>query len=134
MKKLFTLLIIATLVSCSLDDGTNFHYELLPVHSVTLPTEFKRDSLYEIPFKYNRPSTCYGFDNFYYYREANIRTIAINAVVVEQTNCETPTTNPVTVKLNFIPTTEDSYIFKIWKGKDANGQNIFEQKEIPVIP
>ncbi|WP_136667651.1 hypothetical protein [Flavobacterium sp. H122] len=121
-------------ISCTIDDGVDFHYELLPVDSVELPDEFKRDSIYEIPFKYSRPTTCYAFDGFYYRREANVRTIAIGTIVFEQNNCRPPTTNPLTAVLYFKPTVENSYIFKIWKGKDTNGQNIFEETEIPVIP
>jgi hypothetical protein len=40
---------------------------------------------------------------------------------------------PSEVSFNFYVTNTGSYIFKFYKGEDANGQNIFEEVEIPVI-
>lgn len=123
-----------TSMSCSNDDGNNFHYEYIPVDSVVLPSEFKKDSIYELPFKYVRPTTCHFFDGFYYDRNSNIRTIAIVNGVVEQDNCTTAPINPMTEILRFIPTTEASYIFKLWKGEDSNGNDIYDEIEVPVVP
>lgn len=135
MKQIFIIiLVVIGFTSCNTDNDTDFHYELLPVESVTLPAEFKRDSIYEIPFQYIRPSSCHAINGFYYDKESNIRTVAIETIVFEQNNCTTAPINPLTVILNFKPTVENSYVFKLWKGKDANGQDIFEEIEIPVIP
>lgn len=129
------LILVIGLASCSSNDDTDkIQSELLPINSVTLPVEFKRDSIYEIPFEYIRPTTCHVFDGFYYKKETNVRIIAIATSVIEQSNCGPATVNPLTQILNFKPTIEDSYIFKIWKGKDSNNQDIFEETEIPVVP
>lgn len=136
MKKLMFFLILATtIIGCSKDDDTTqVHYEYVPVDSAQLPTEFKRDSIYELPFKYVRPTTCHFFDGFYYDRNSNVRTVAIVNGVFEQDNCTPATVNPLTEILRFKPTTEDSYIFKLWKGEDTNGNDIYDEIEIPVVP
>jgi hypothetical protein len=54
--------------------------------------------------------------------------------VIEQDNCKGVTVNPLEKFLSFKPTTESSYVFKIWKGKDTNGNDVFEEIEIPVVP
>lgn len=137
MKQFLLLLGFAIIFAgCSMgeDDKPKFHLELLPIDSAVLPLEFKKDSIYELPFNYIRPSTCHIYEGFYYERNLNIRTIAIQTSVIEQDNCTTATVNPITQILQFKPTTETSYIFKLWKGKDANGLDIYEEITIPVIP
>jgi hypothetical protein len=136
MKK-YALLLLTLVVFCGCspdDNNPNFHLELLPVESATFPAEFVRDSIYEIPIRYNRPTSCYVYEGLYYYRELNKRTIAIQTSVLEQDNCTTAVQNPVEEILKFKPTTEDSYIFKLWKGKDASGVNIYQEITIPVVP
>jgi metal-dependent HD superfamily phosphatase/phosphodiesterase len=136
MKKILLLLgVTFTIISCSVaDDNTKFHLELLPVKSADLPATFKKDSLYELSIQYVRPSTCHIFDGFYYDKNANKRTIAIQTTVVEQNNCTDAPVNPLTEILEFIPTTESSYIFRLWKGRNANGVDVYDEVEIPVVP
>lgn len=135
MKKIVLLMTLVGLWSCSHDDEfDNYHPEYLPIESATFPTELKKDSVYEIPLQYIRPSTCHVYEGLYYSKNSNTRTIAVATTVLEQSNCVTAPVNPLTVILNFKPTTETSYIFKLWKGEDANGQDIFEETEIPVVP
>jgi hypothetical protein len=135
MKKFLLLFAVAiTFIGCSLDDDNpKFHLELLPVESATLPDEFKRDSVYELPIKYIRPSTCHIFEGFYYEKNENVRTVAIQTSVVEQDNCVSASTEPITEILKFKPTTGESYIFKFWKGEDESGEDIFEEIEVPVV-
>jgi hypothetical protein len=138
MKKVLLLLAtVISLASCSLgtDDGLKFHTELLPIESADLPDEFKKDSVYDLPFTYIRPSTCHLFEGFYYAKDMNVRTIAIHTSVIEQGGCTTPTVNPITEILQFRPSESyNSYIFKLWKGENESGEDIFEEIEIPVVP
>lgn len=136
MKKLVLLIIVIfSIISCNTDVPENkFHLELLPIDSTILPVEFKKDSVYELPFDYIRPSTCHIFEGFYYKKESNVRTIAIQTTVLEQNNCTVATVNPITEILKFKPTTETSYVFKLWKGTDGNGADVFEEITIPVVP
>ena len=136
MRNCWLLVLVAIgFISCNTDvEGDKFHLELLPIDSAILPLEFKKDSIYELPFKYIRPSTCHVFEGFYYERNLNVRTIAIQTSVLEYDNCVSAAVNPITEILKFKPTTETSYIFKLWKGKDANDVDIYEEITIPVIP
>ena len=135
MKKFVLLIVIAlSVISCSKEvEEDKIHPELLPIDSVVLPVEFKKDSLYELPFNYIRPSTCHIFEGFYYEKSSNVRVIAIRTTVLEQNNCEPATINPRTEILRFKPTTEASYVFKLWK-ETINGTDVFEEIEIPVVP
>lgn len=137
MKKYLLLLLVAfSFFNCDLgdDDNPKFHLELLPIASATLPAEFKRDSIYKLPIQFNRPTNCHIYDGFYYEKNKNERIIAVQTSVVEQNGCGTMLVNPMEKVLTFKPTVETSYIFKLWKGKDGNGADIFEEFEIPVIP
>ena len=137
MKKIVLIFAgIFLLVRCSPGDENNpkFHLELLPVHSSTFPTQFTKDVEYEIPIQFVRPSNCHVFEGFYYDKSLNTRTVAIQSSVLEQGNCIVTPQPPSTQILRFKPTTETSYIFKLWKGVDASGADIYEEITIPVIP
>ena len=134
MKKIVLLtLFLFTLVGCSIDDDQpNYSYEVLPIDSYTLPQSFTLGQTYEIKLKYIKPSNCHSFQGIYYDKELNIRTIGIQTTVLESTDCKPLTTEPIEVSFNFYVTNTGSYIFKFYKGEDANGENIFEEVEIPV--
>ncbi len=133
MKKLLSILILyVTLTACSLGNDTpNYHYEVLPVDSFTLPPSFKMGETYVIKVKYKRPSDCYFFDGFYYDKDLNTRTIGVQTRVLDN-NCPAKVSDPVEVTFKFYVINNGSYIFKFYKGEDANGTNIFETVEIPV--
>ena len=58
MKKLILLVSLLFLFnSCQLDEN-NFTVEILPVHTVEMPTEFTLGEVYEITMEYYRPSNC----------------------------------------------------------------------------
>ncbi len=135
MKKL--ILAIFTLVfitSCSVDDSNSpkYHYEILKVDSFIVPAFFTLGETSVITVKYKSPSTCHYFDGFYYERDLNKRLIAIQSRVLQGSTC-LPLTDVVVEKtFNFKATSNGSYIFKFYKGVDANGADIFEDIEIPV--
>jgi hypothetical protein len=134
MKKIVLLtLFVLTLVGCSIDDDQpNYSYEVLPIDSYTLPESFTLGETYEIKLKYKKPSNCHSFQGIYYDKELNIRTIGIQTTVLESTDCTPLTAEPIEVSFKFYVTNTGSYIFKFYKGEDANGENIFEEVEIPV--
>jgi hypothetical protein len=137
MKKLLLILLTINLFfSCSTDkdDKPKFHLELLAVHSSVFPAEFKKDVTYEIPIRFVRTNSCMSFNRFYYEKNLNFRTIAIEVAVLEQSNCAQGALEPNEQILKFIPTTETSYVFKLWKGKDNLGADIFEEITVPVVP
>jgi hypothetical protein len=135
MKKIVLFLSIVFLItSCSpVDDGPNVHYETLPIEDVVVPDSFMLGETYPIGIKYYRPTSCHGFNGFYYDKELNIRTIAVQSRVVESTTCTTLTNDLVEDVLYFKVTSNGSYIFKFWQGKDAQGQDMYLEIEVPVI-
>ena len=134
MKKLIALsLALFLFASCSLDDDSpNYSFEILPIESVDIPDEFTLGEVYPITVSYFRPSTCHAFKEFYYLRENNERTVATINYVFENGNCDTLTNELVEATFNFIVTSNGSYIFKFWQGEDANGEDQYLIKEVPV--
>ena len=123
-------LMVVFIFSCSIsDDGSqDIYYELLPVETATLPDEFHLGDTYEITLTYIRPSTCYAFNNIYYLKEGNQRTVAIVAYLVSgNNNCET-LNEEMETSFNFKATNSGSYIFKFWLG-DSNYQTVV----VPVV-
>lgn len=136
MKKLialFTLFFAVT--ACDLEsDNENIYFELLPVDSVIMPAEFHVNTENNITVKFLRPTSCHGFDSFYYAKDEFTRTVAIQSVVIVGNNGCTTLTNEVSEQiLQFKPIETGTYTFKFWKGKDSNGENIFEEYVIDVI-
>jgi hypothetical protein len=133
MKKIVSLLALFFLFnSCSPETNNYYLFELLPVHSVEIPTEFTLGEIYPIKVNYISPSTCHTFSSLYYVKDLNIRTIAIENAVLQGGNCEETPNNVVEYTFNFEVTSNGSYIFKFWQGKDANGENIYLEYEVPV--
>ena len=130
MKKLvflaMTLLLIA---SCDLnDDSVNYSFDVLPVESVDIPDEFALGETYPIKVYYNRPSSCHAFNDFYYRKENNERTVAIIAVDYDRSDCEDLEDELTSSTINFNVTGNGSYIFKFWQG----GNN-YMVVEVPVV-
>ena len=134
MKKFIILSILATIMlSCSTDDdAVSYGFEVLPIESVDIPDEFTLGETYPITVTYNRPSTCHFFRDFYYAKENNERTVAVVNTVIAQNDCEDLTDTETTATFNFQVTSNGSYIFKFWQGKDANDENVFLEIEVPV--
>lgn len=133
MKK-FALFFIAilTMNSCNIEDSSpKFHYEILPIESYTVPQSFVLGQTYPIKVKYKKGTNCNQFQGFYYEKNLNVRTVAIQTLVAENTTCTIDTTS-VEVSFNFYVTSNGSYIFKFFKGVDEVGNDLFHEVEIPV--
>jgi len=120
--------------SCTPDNGPSYTLELRPIVSVDIPTEFTLGQTYPITVHYSRPTTCHIFNQLYYDKNLNVRTIAVECAVQESNNCQDLTgTNAVgDYTFNFYVTSNGSYIFKFYQGKDASGNSIFLEYEVPV--
>ena len=135
MKKILSLLVLFFIFNaCSTDNGNNFSFELLPITTVDIPTEFTLGQTYPITVHYNRPTTCHYFNNLFYDKYLNTRTIAVESAVEERNNCHDLSAADAadSYTFNFYVTSNGSYIFKFYQGKDANGNDIFLQYEVPV--
>lgn len=134
MKKIFFLLLIAiSFSSCSVDDGNDFYYEILPVESVDMPEEFVLGETYEITVTYLRPTTCHVFNNFYYESELNQRTVAIVTTVYQNNDCLPLIDEQVEATFNFMVNSNGTYVFKFWQGEDENGNDLYYIVEVPVV-
>lgn len=136
MKKIvFFLILISSFLSCSTDDDNpSYTYKILPVDSYTVPTSFTLGQTYEIKLKYRKPTSCHIYQGIYYDKNLNTRTIAIQTAVQNDQVCTLDIPPISEVSFNFMVTNTGSYIFKFYKGKDADGKDIFESVEIPVVP
>lgn len=135
MKKIVLFVVLITsLISCSVDnDNTTYTHSVLPVESYVVPASFTLGETYEIKLKYQKPSSCHIYQGIYYDKNLNTRTIGIQAAVQDNQACTTELPPISEVSFNFIVNNTGSYIFKFYKGEDANGVNIFEEVEIPVV-
>ncbi len=136
MKKIIALFCVFLMVSsCSLDhDKGTISFEVLPVDSYVMPAEFHVNTENNIVIKFLRPTTCHGFDSFYYVKEGFTRTVAIQSYIYEQNSeCVTLNNQIIEKTLHFMPSETGTYTFKFWKGKDTNGVDVFEEVVIDVI-
>jgi hypothetical protein len=137
MKKIaLFLVLVVTLFSCTTDnnDRENFNFDILPVESYILPESFKLGETYEIKLKYQRPTSCHIYQGLYYDKNLNTRTIAIQTATKANQVCTLELPPLSEVSFNFLVTATGSYIFKFYKGNDADDKNLFESVEIQVIP
>lgn len=135
MKKLISLFAILFLFNaCTPDDGDSYNLELRPIISVDIPTEFTLGQTYPITVHYSSPTSCHFFNQLYYEKDLNVRTIAVESAVLQSGNCHelTGTDAIADYTFNFYVTSNGSYIFKFYQGKDENGENIFLEYEVPV--
>ena len=133
MKKIFSLIVLFLLIcSCSSDDRTDFLFQILPIESVDIPDEFTLGETYQITLHYKRPTTCDYFNKIYYIKELNVRTVVVENIVEQRNNCQTLTDEIEDYTFNFLVTSNGSYIFKFWQGKDSDGNNLYLEYEIPV--
>ncbi len=135
MKKLIVALGILIFSSCSISDDSDYNYavynEILPVESAEVPDEFIVNEVYDISLTYINPSSCHYFNDIYYSKDSNIRTVAVVSTVYPDDNCEVTETE-YTTSFNFKPTETGSYIFKFWQGENDEGDDDYLVIEVPV--
>lgn len=134
MKKIVSLIALIFLFNaCSPGEGTEYNFELLPISSVDIPTEFTLGQTYPITVHFSYPTSCHYFNQLYYDKNLNVRTIAVESAVAQRSNC-VPTPGDVgEYTFNFYVTSNGSYIFKFYQGKDESGNDIFLEYEVPVM-
>jgi hypothetical protein len=135
MKKIISLIVLFFLFnSCTTDNGPSYSLEFLPIGSVDIPTEFTLGETYPITVYYNRPTTCHYFNGLYYDKNLNTRTIAVESVVEYRDNCQDLSAADAmdSYTFNFYVTSNGSYIFKFYQGKDDSGNDVFLEYEVPV--
>jgi len=131
-KVLFVIFSLILFVSCSDNDETNFHYELLPVEDAIVPEEFVYGEIYFITVKYNRPDDCYIYSDVLYEYDFDARNIAVISTVIDDRNCDILNTEEeLTFRVHALQSSP--YIFRFWQGDDENGDPIYLIIEVPVV-
>lgn len=137
MKKfIFLCLISVFAVSCSVSDndsGINYYFEFLPIETADVPDTMVLNETYQINVTYYRPSTCHSFNDFYFQKNGNERTVAVINRVIESDNCEDLADDLVEVSFNFVCLYSGSYVFKFWQGLDDNDNDLYYEVEVPVV-
>ena len=139
MKKIVFLLLVGLAFTCSTNDDDEFEdfgYDILPIKSIEFPEVLVSGQIYDITYTYEVPSTCHIFNDLYYTASDNERTVAVINIVLEDSDpsrCEE--LNDVIEERFFrfyVTQTTGFYIFKLWQGRDENGDDIYDEYEIPV--
>jgi ABC-type uncharacterized transport system auxiliary subunit len=133
MLKKITILcfVIVVLSSCSNDNEPSYTYEFLTIDEAIVPASFKFGERDTIAIKYTLNNGCYSFDNLYYEYQDTARIVAVRALLSLEDVC---TENIRQEEYKFVVnvTQKEDYLFKFWKGKDSNGESIFEEIVVPV--
>jgi hypothetical protein len=139
MKKIVALCAaLVVLVSCSMDnDVQDFDIAFVPVISVDAPEVVVPGQTSYFNLYYRRPNDCYFVNSFDYHAEGNIRTVALQAIVVEDNNCmslETAEAESIQMPFECPPNyVNEIYIFRFYSGPGtASAGNTLEYTEIEV--
>jgi hypothetical protein len=134
MKKILLLLFVAFIQSsCSLNNDSDRSFILLPVESVVMPATFTVGNISTIKVYYKRPTDCHIFDGFFINVDQFTRTIAIQSVLLNSSNCQPDDTSVFQVDFNYKPTVAGVYTFKFWTGPDENNVDQYETYEVEVL-
>lgn len=133
MKKFFGIMILLFIFnSCSVEEEPTYHYEILPVLSYEVPESFVLNVPQPIKVYYQRPSSCHGFQGFYFDVDGSQRTIAVQTIVSQSEQCTTYDNNIQEASFTFTPKSLQTYLFNFFKGYDEDGSAIYDIIEIPV--
>lgn len=131
MKKVIFIFSLFFLIACSPDDDNEFQLHLLTIDEAITPASLTSGTVDLITVKYTLPSPCYRFHSLYYQYDGTSRIVAVRALEYLGTACAQGTVEEeFTFPLQVAQT--DDYTFKFWKGKDSNGEDIFEEVIVPV--
>ena len=130
-KAILIILTVIVLASCSSDDTVNYRFKFLPITEAMTPDSFTFNSIDTIRVKYNLPDNCHSFRGVHYQYRDTTRIVAINAIEFTDRNCDQVITEKE-LKIPVHVRQEEDYVFKFWKGKDTEGNNIFEEIVVPV--
>lgn len=145
MKKLALLLLLAFAVnSCSTDSGNEpeVFYELLPIDQCDMPYRMSAGQTYEFKMFFKMPTTCHAFKGIYFEEHGNLKKIAIQSMVFENVTCQVinystdiqPAVPLMEKKYKFTAGAPGTiYTFRIWNGKNQQGQDTFYDVTVPVV-
>lgn len=128
------VLVIAgfALDSCINDNGATIEFHALQITDAQLPESFALNTTYEITVTYVKPDGCTYFEGFDVApKDSTIReVVAIGSTTIGQ-QCTQEETE-LQESFLFRVLHEQDYIFRFWQGKDADGEPIFLEMQVPV--
>ena len=98
--------------------------EIIPVESVVFPAVFTKNQVALISINYKLPTSCHRFVKFQYTKNVNTRTVAVETAKSKNAACN-PNSSVGTETLSFKPEELGVYYFRFFKGKDANGADLY---------
>lgn len=133
MKRIFFVLFaLVFFASCSDDDSSDYHYELLAIEDVDVPEEFEFGKTYELTVKYLVPDDCYLESDVLYEYDQFARNVAVISLVLSENNCNTlEAEDMMTFQVQALQA--NPYVFRFWQGEDDNGEPVYLVVEVPVI-
>ncbi len=122
-------------ISCSVDDGENFHFTPLRIINAELPESFVFGGSYDIEVSYIRPDDCTFFNGFDVLQVDNTtrNVVVIGSVLTDESSCNT-LEEEITTSFNFSVRFTGTYTFRFWTGEDTNGEQQYLEIEVPVVP
>ena len=117
MKKIFLIIGFGFLItSCDISEQPTYSYVINPVFQVDMPTAVAVDSVTNIPVRYKRPSSCHIFNKFYYEIDGMNRTVGVENLLVNQSDCHEDNETVIEMPLKFSPIGTGTFHFKFWTG------------------
>ncbi len=131
-KNLLLLFGLLFFYSClNTDSRESYTTEFLPVDEAITPASLTFGEIDTITVKYTLPNSCYVFDRIHYEYQDTARIVAVSSLYFLDKDCEEISTKGE-YKFTIRTSQEEDYIFKFFKGRDSNGENIFEEVIVPV--
>ncbi|KOS07136.1 hypothetical protein AM493_14625 [Flavobacterium akiainvivens] len=144
MKKIIVMAAaFVALVSCSADNDVHeFQLDFVPVVAVEAPEFVTPGLTSEFKLYYKRPNDCYYINGFDYEAAGNVRTVAVQAIVLQDSDCvsmETAAAESIIMPFQCPPNySQESYVFRFYGNPDGtmngapNGESSYIQIEVPV--
>lgn len=136
------MLLVFVANACSTDsDEPEAYYELLPIQRCEMPYRMTSGETYELKMIFKMPTTCHFYKGVYFEEDGNDRIVAIQAGVIKKNDCQEidystnvqPQNQPVATRYNFTAGAPGTvYNFKIWSGKNEQGEDTYYDVQVPV--
>ncbi|WP_439130147.1 hypothetical protein [Polaribacter sp.] len=119
--------------SCLNDDNDrpNLEFSFVAIDEYIAPVSFVFGQKDTIKLKYSLKNNCSYFDNIYYEYQDTTRIVAFRAITDLDATCADDATQ-YDYNLIVTATQQEDYLFKFYKGEDANGDAVFEEVVVPV--
>ncbi|MDT0606182.1 hypothetical protein [Croceitalea rosinachiae] len=137
MKKVFAILglmVVFSFYGCDIESGENFQFISLKITAVALPESFEQNTSHNIQVTYERPDNCTFFEGFDVFEvDLNTRSIVAIGSLLKMDECALMQ-DEVNTSFEFIALNTSSYTLRFYSGDDENGNPIYLEYVIPVIP